>query len=194
MTITAKTKKQILKLESDDINERTAAIKALSEKQNKEITQYLIDLLKENTSAQYRESACRIFAELKSKDTIDVLIDCLNDPNDGVKFYAVLALKNISDSKAVKPLLKNLRSKDNDSLFKSEMITALGDIGDEIAIDSLIGILRNDKDKYVRHNAARALGNMKNKKALNVLNEIAGKEKNSRLYYLALNAIDQITH
>jgi len=194
VTITEKAKKQIIKLESTDKDERTEAITALSQKHNKEITQYLINLLKDNTSAQYRESACRIFAELKSKDTVDVLIECLNDPDEGVKFYAVLALKNISDTKAVKPMLKNLNRMDNGSVFRSEMISALGDIGDEVAIDSLIRILRNDKDKFVRHHAASALGNLKNKKALNVLNEVANREKNTRLCYLALEAIDQITH
>jgi len=192
MTVTNLAKKQILNLESNIVEERGAAIKVLSIKHDVEIIHLLMTKLKENTSTQFREGACRILAELKAKEALDVLIECLNDPDDGVKFYAASALKNISDPRTVKPILRILNQENSDSEFRSELISTLGNIGDLIAIDPLIGILRNDKDKFVRHYAARALGSMKNIKAIGVLKEVAKNEGNTRLHFLALDAIEQI--
>ena len=192
MTITVKTKKQILKLESEDGEERVTAINALSEKHNVETIRLLISLLKEDTSAQFRECACGILGKLKAENAVDVLIKCLNDPDDGVIYHAALALGDIKDSKAVNPILRKLKGKKNNPIFRSELIVALGNIGDDRVVGPLIHVLRNDEDKFVRHQAARALGKLKNKKAIGPLTEISRKEMNTELYYLAIQAIDNI--
>jgi HEAT repeat protein len=192
MTITAETKKQIVSLESEVGEERVAAINALSKEHNAETVQLLISLLKEETSIQFREGACGILGKLEAKEAVDVLIDCLNDPDDGVIYYAALALGDIRDTKAVKPIIRKLNRKQSDPLFRSELIIALGNIGDDLAVVPLINVLRNDEDRFVRHKAALALGKLKNKKALGPLTEIARKEMNTRLYYLAISAIDKI--
>lgn len=192
MTITVETKKQIVKLESEDGEERAAAIKSLSEKHNVETVQLLISLLKADTSAQFREGACGVLGKLEAKEAVDVLIECLNDADDGVIYHAALALGDISDSKAINPILRKLKGKKSNPIFRSELVTALGNIGDDKVVGSLIHILRNDEDKFVRHQVARVLGNLKNKKALGPLTEISRKEMNTELYFLAIQAIDKI--
>ena len=44
-------------------------------------------------------------------------------------------------------------------------MSALGEIGSEKAVDSLIGILTTDKDSDVRGSAADALGELESKEA-----------------------------
>jgi HEAT repeat protein len=192
MTITKETKKQIVSLESEVGEERKAAINALSKKGDAETIQLLISLLKEETSTQFREGACGILGKLEAKEAVDILIECLNDPDDGVIYYAALALGDIRDAKAVKPIIRELKRKQSNPIFRTELIIALGNIGDDLAVVPLINVLRNDEDKFVRHNAALALGKLKNKKALGPLTEIARIEMNTQLYYLAISAIDKI--
>lgn len=192
MTITDAVKKQIVKLEADNVKERNSAIKYLSKKKNPEIVQLLISLLKEDTSPKFREGACRILGNLKAKEAVDEIVNCLNDEDESVKYFAAIALGEISDSKATKPIIRIIKRKQTNSTLKSELIAALGNIGDDHAVDILINVLRNDKDKFVRHNAARALGKLKNKKALGALSEVAKREKITRLHYLALDAINEI--
>ena len=193
MSISEKTKKYIEQLSSESKKEREAAIKALSKKHSKELIEQIILQLKEKTaSINYRISACKIFKNLKAKEAKDILIELLNDSDDGVRYNAIIALGNIDDFNDVKPLIRKLKQKRTDPILKSELIFVLGNIGDDKAIDSLINILRNDTDKFVRHHAARALGKIGNQRAIPALTEIANREKNTRLYYLSLNAIENI--
>ncbi len=192
MTITKETKKQILKLESENGDERSAAITTLSKKHNTETIRLLISLLKEDTSSQFRKGACGILGKLEAKEAVDVLIECLSDPDDGVIYYAAIALGDIRDSKAIQPILRKLKSKQSTPIFKSELIVALGNIGDDSVVGPLIQVLRNDEDKFVRHQAAQVLGELKNKKAIGPLTEVARKEMNTQLYYLAIQAIDKL--
>lgn len=192
MSITEKTKKYVLQLENESKKEREAAIKDLSKKYDEQVVQLLISLLEKNTSTKFKEGACRIFQKLKPREASGVLIKCLSDDDEGVRYHASIAIGAIDDFKEIKPLLKKLKQKSTDPILRSELINILGNIGDEKAIDSLINILLHDSDKFVRHHAARALGKIGNPKAANVLRQVANKEKNTRLHYLALNALSKI--
>ncbi|HUT82756.1 MAG TPA: HEAT repeat domain-containing protein [Candidatus Bathyarchaeia archaeon] len=192
MSITEATKKLVVKLESENAQERYTAVDVLSKKHDSQIIQLLISLLETDTSIYFREGACKILGKLKAKEALDELVSCLSDPDEGVNFHAAVALSNINESKAVKPILEILNQKTIDPVFKSELIIALGNFGDNLAVDPLISILRYDKDIFVRHEAARALGKIGNQKAIGALSEVAKKDKDNQLHYLALNAINTI--
>jgi len=192
MSISEKTKKYIEQLNSESKKERDVAIQFLSKKQNKSVVTNLLSLMNENTSTEFREGVCKIFRKHKAEEAIDFLIKCLDDPDNGVRYHAISALGDIDTFKDVKPLIRKLKQKHTDPILRSEIISVLGNIGDEKAIDALINILRNDKDKFVRHDAARALGKMGDQRAISALTKIANDEKNTRLYYLAMNAVNKI--
>ena len=191
MNLTQKTKNRILKLESEDIDERKEAIAQLSEKENNDLEKLLISFLKKNTSRLFREGACKILGEIGSEDSVDILIKCLNDKHDGVQFHAAVALGKIAYEKAVNPLIEKL-AKGIDPLLKSEAIVALGKIGDKKAVKPLVKVLQNDEDVFVRHHVAKTLGLLGDNYAIKPLQKIAQDNKNTRLNYLAMNAIQEI--
>jgi HEAT repeat protein len=186
-------KEMILELENEDIVKRHKAITKLAKTKNNGLVELLIKLLADNTSNLFKESVCDILGEKKSKEAVEVLIGCLTDIDDGIKFKATIALGKIGDKRATKPLTKKL-NKNVDSLLKSEAIIALGRIGDESATKPLISILKFDQDLFVKHHAVRALGEIGSKEAIKPLLEFANKKRKSRLNYLAHEAILKINN
>ena len=191
MNVSEDRKKTLLKLESEDIVVRKEAIEFLIKNNDKELINLLIALLKQNASCQFKESACTILGELKIAEAVDVLIEKLEDPFVGVRFHAIIALGKIGSEKAIDPLLKKLNRK-VDPLHRSEAINALGNIKDKRTTKPIINALLHDRDTFVKQSAAVALGKIGGKKALDALRRMSRKEKNSRLHYLVLNAIQEI--
>lgn len=191
MNVTKEIKKQILNLESEDISERNEAVSSLTEDMNDELAFLLISLLEQNTSRLFREGACKILGEIKSDKAVDVLIDCLKDQHEGVKFYATKALGKIKNEKAVIPLIEKLRTV-KDPSQRAEIVKALGIIGDRRAVKTIIRILYDDNDKFVRQQAASALGEIGDEKALRALHKIAEKKGSSELYLTVSDAIQKI--
>jgi HEAT repeat protein/glycerophosphoryl diester phosphodiesterase len=76
-----------------------------------------------------------------------------------VRSNATWALGLIGNKDAVEPLIMQLKT--GDSELKREIILALKRIADKQAVPVLNEILLNDKDPYVRYDAARALGDIK---------------------------------
>lgn len=191
MKVSEKTKKEILKLESEEIIERKEAIENLTQKKNSKLEELLIYLLGRNTSKIFQEGACSILGEIGSEKAIDILIECLDDENEGVSFHAVKALAKVGGERAVKSLMNKLKNGTN-PLVKSEVIIALGNIGDSTATKALIKVLKKEKDKFVRENAVKTLGKIGTKEALSSLRNIQKYENNAKISYFALTAIQEI--
>ncbi|NHK30073.1 MAG: HEAT repeat domain-containing protein [Asgard group archaeon] len=191
MNVTKKIKKQILNLESENISERNEAVSSLTEDMNEELAYLLISLLEQNTSRLFREGACKILGEIKSDKAVDVLINCLKDNHDGVRYYATKALGKIKNEKAVIPLIEKLRTA-KDPSQRAEIVTALGIIGDKRAVKSIIRILQNDRDQFVRQQAVLALGKIGDENALRALHKIAEKKGTSEFYLTVSNVIQEI--
>ncbi len=79
-------------------------------------------------------------------------------PSTLVQQNIVWALGFIKNKSAVGPLMKRLETADSE--LKREIILALKMIGDKQAVPTLNEILLNDKNPFIRHDAARALGNI----------------------------------
>ena len=88
-------------------------------------------------------------------NAIDPLIQSLNDSNTSVREAAVSAIEKIGGP-AIEPLIRALNDSNSGIRIGAEL--ALEKIRDPIALGSLCKVLKDDKDPYVRANAALALG------------------------------------
>ena len=190
MNLSEKMRNRILKLESEDIAERKEAIAQLSENENELLEKLLVSFLQKNTSQLFKESACTILGEIGTEKSVDTLIQCLDESNEGINFHAAVALGNIGDERAVDALIEKLNKK-TDPILKSEAIIALGKIGDKKAVKPIMKVLENEQDRIVKHHAAKTLGQLGDKRAIKTLQKIS-REGTTRLSYLALNAIQEI--
>ncbi|MBD3350149.1 MAG: hypothetical protein GF364_01530 [Candidatus Lokiarchaeota archaeon] len=73
---------------------------------------------------------------------------------------------------------------EGDTQAKKKALFNLGEMNVKAAVPQIIDLLKNDDDKVVRNNAARALGKIKDKSALNALCEALHDED----YYVRQNA------
>lgn len=79
---------------------------------------------------------------------------------------ASTALREIKDPRAVEPLIRALKDKDND--IRETVVYALGEIKDARAVEPLTHALK-DEDSRVRSSAAVALGKIKDARAVELL-------------------------
>jgi len=122
---------------------------------------------------------------------VNPLIAVLNDPSPNIRAFAVVALGNIKDSRAVEPLIAVLKQPNvavngvqsdaftimpehgpqirfEDSGLRGRAINSLGQIKDPRAVDSLVAAL-TDQNANVRENAGGALGEIKDTRAVEPL-------------------------
>ena len=110
--------------------------------------------------------------EIRSEESLDALIEALNNRNKNIRRYSAQALGYIGNEKAIQPLINTLE--DKNKFVRREASTGLVHIG-EPAFDSLIEILDHE-DWRVRGGAAWALGSMKKPEALDALNALLDDE------------------
>jgi diguanylate cyclase (GGDEF)-like protein len=127
--------------------------------------------------------------ELKNKGDIEGLAKALRYKWDKkVRVEAALALGEIRDKRAVKPLIQILESENKGSLIKA--IEVLGRIKDEKAVEALIYALRS-KSLEAQIKAAKALGEIRDKRAVEPLIQ-ALRDKNEDLRLQAAKALGEI--
>ena len=129
---------------------------------SKTIDELIADL--KDTDDFVREEAFGAL-EMRAEESLDSLIEALNNRNKNIKMGAAKILGYIGDSKAIDPLINTLN--DKNKLVRREASTALTRMGDN-AVDPLINTLKDENWK-VRGAAAWALGGIKNSKAIEYL-------------------------
>src|SRR4030042_4078226 len=143
--------------------------KNLQEAQGQQNADERVDRL---MAALGREDVTAALAEI-GVPAVGPLIQALRHRPDGlVKYNAALALTKMG-TPAVRGLLLSVEDAEPD--VRAEACWALGEIGDERALDPLIAGLR-DEDWGVRRNAAASLAKMGNKKAIPPLIMALGDE------------------
>ncbi len=121
-----------------------------------------------------------LLEEKPEEDHVDMLIQNLKSDNTDVRRRAVWALGEVSDIRAVEPLINAL--KDENRSIQVNVIDSLGKMGG-LAVEPLLQALKND-DRAIRLNAAKALRKLKDPEAVELL--IAALEDESA--YVRLNA------
>ena len=121
---------------------------------------------------------------------VPTLASALDDCHDDVMFCRLIIIKLgvLRDRRAVPALLKHLPEVQN----RREMVDALGDIGDPLAVPELIERLRHDEYVPVRAQAARALAKIGRTDVLQALERAAREDTESSVASAAREAIQSI--
>ncbi len=115
----------------------------------------LLDLM-EDANPRVRWQAIEALGVLgKSERSVDALIAALQDPNHIVRWNAALALGEAGDERVTLPLLEILEDESKDVREMAEW--ALVELSGKI-VPSLIEILTQHPDWWIRREAARILG------------------------------------
>lgn len=123
--------------------------------------------------------AARELRKLKAKSAVEPLVKLLGHDNMDVRNEAAYALAEIRDASAVQPLINAIditttaRGADRVNM---RIAYALGELGDTSATPSLVKIVDNARDPLVRESALRALGALKDPKAIPTLLKLVTDE------------------
>ena len=181
----------VLKDENEDQQVRINAIQALGAVGDKRAVGPLMESCKAPQS-DVRAVSAEALGRLREARAVDLLISMLDDESDAVCYYAASALGEIGDPKAIRPLLENGRASTYDALNKlskktvkpfREALKSKNSLARKLAA-TFVGIegssddallllpLLHDEDVQVRMGAVRALGRLRNPRAVRPLVEV----------------------
>lgn len=127
----------------------------------KPIGEYIIQIFKEEK--EIREEASFKLGLIKYKPALDLLIQAIKEDSFGVK--PIRALGYMGDKRAIPAMFSLL----NDKEYRAFVAEQMGRIGGDEAIDTLIDIVKNDKDSFVRYCASNGLAFSEDEKAYQFL-------------------------
>ncbi|MEQ8225026.1 MAG: HEAT repeat domain-containing protein, partial [Candidatus Eremiobacterota bacterium] len=134
-----------------------------------------------------RAAVVKALGNIGDSQAIDPLIKALDDKNKHVRMYAALALEKIRDQRVVDPLIKALEDEEDEGFLsivaftlgklgnlraveplikalgdrrtgvRASAVSALSEIGDPLAVDSLMKTLLEDKQEEIFSGVSRAL-------------------------------------
>ena len=146
------TGKYMKKAKSRNLMVRVNAIYYLGEKGAENALPMLIAFLSREEPREIRLNAIIALGKIKQSDSVDALIQLLQERDEQLRGEVAWALGQIREPKAIVPLAGLL----NDSKVRLTAIWAMGNIGDESAVPLLTGLLTHE-NKFVRYNAAQSL-------------------------------------
>ena len=118
-----------------------------------EIHDRLTGLLRDDPRPEVRGEAARALAVTHDADAVDALIAALEDPDEGVRRAATLALGRIRHPRSADALVNVLAER---PALWQEAAAALASAADPEAVPRLIELLGSD-EAQVRQGAARAI-------------------------------------
>lgn len=113
-------------------------------------------------SRSIKEESGQLLPKLNKKQLSETLLGILSDTNidSSIRVRAVKSLGKLKSTDAVLPLIQSALN-DTDFAIRCWTITALGDIGDKRATQTLIDLLLNDAEELrIKYHAAHALGKL----------------------------------
>jgi len=125
-----------------------------------------------------RAKASEALGRIRSDQALTTLVKRLGDENTFVRWNAATALANIRDTNAVEPLLRALAT-ETDDYARGGMIDALGELGDERAIDALSSQLKQSKEGEGWH-ASEALVKIGGRGISELLRSVIGDDDQIR--------------
>ncbi|MCP6759515.1 MAG: HEAT repeat domain-containing protein [Fischerella sp. CENA71] len=144
-------------------NIREQAVGALSELGSQAVVADLIDFLKDQ-SYKVRNKAVEGLGNLGSEAAmLELLKIAIEDQSNYLRCISAIALRKINLEKATEELLNALKNKNNKIKIRQNAAEALGNVGNETAIEGLIAAL---EDGYIAWQVAEALVEIGSKKAL----------------------------
>jgi HEAT repeat protein len=187
-------------------NARTASVRELADRALYDLGELAVVPLVhalgvKEYKGQARMRILSLLGLIADRRAIPALIAALDDEDQDVRWHAARALVDIPDQRAVEPLMRCLHDK-NDRVV-SVAVWALGKTGDRRAVKPIIELLVGSRklgqgSVGVRRNAAKALGELGDRRAFDALlaayrdTEYPNKEYPDRL--LRENALTALGH
>lgn len=170
----------ISKLKSSDVNEREEAVWTLGESRDPRAVAPLVKVLRDRAEdGQVRMSAAMALGATGSGNAVEPLITCVREDmkmRTGILAGCIGALGELKDPRAVPVLLKVLRNRADDWIYREMAARALGNIGDPEAMDDLITAAYMAD---TRHDAIAALSKIGDARAAETLIEALDEEEDS---------------
>ncbi len=142
-----------------------------------------------STRTDLRFIATGILGRRKVAEAVSLLIELLNDEDEGVKATAAWALGNIGDKRAVEPIIALIGNMDNEN---SGYATALGLLGDARAFEPLLALL-DSKNADLKETVIKQLGKVDPERAISVLQSIRHNWSEPwHVRYAAVQILDNI--
>lgn len=126
-----------------------------------------------------RRDMCRYLGQLRYKLATSALIDRLSDSDPDVRAAAAEALGNIGAKAAIQPLKGRMDDKAEEAKVRLSAAVALGKMGDKGAIEFLINML-TEADENLRVRAANALSEVGSPAVNALLDALRSKEELKR--------------
>lgn len=166
-------------LKSKDPQERKTAAQALPGATGGQASTDLLTALQAETDAAVKAqilsalgNAASSLSNMKARQAIATeLIHQMETGKDAVQLGAISALGKLRLKSTTEPLLKQLAKSHSEESVAAEIVTALGEIGDETAVDLVMVILKVHVKARIRSEAALALGKIGGAKARAALKE-----------------------
>ncbi|MBM3238832.1 HEAT repeat domain-containing protein [Candidatus Poribacteria bacterium] len=148
-----------------------------------------VDLLAEKLQSPDKDeriAAANTLGATGCLEAAPLLLSALKDENENVQYAAAEGLGKLKHKKATLPLLDKLYSA---SLWvKLSIISALGEIGDDRAVDALLNAL---EDELLRPLAIEALGKLQHEKACDFIIPYLTDENLQQITIIALAKISE---
>jgi len=164
--------------------------------QSKHLTS--ITFLVRSPSFYMRTLAMQTLLRFADTTFFNLFMERLNDPVAAIRVLAINGLGKIRDSRAVDALARIVDDKDESMYIRVEAAQALGEIGDRRMIRIFTNILlipadTGGRDSSLRMYAAQALGEQKERTAVNALLKNIDTEQETDLNYYCLEALGKIS-
>ena len=131
------------------------AIEGIAKDPGEEMTNRLVELLRDHTDPRVREAAANALGKAGAQEATPALVVALDDPTENVRWFAVEGLRKLGAGDAV-PKLSEVLLNDESARVREITASTLGELGQPAAIPALRKALE-DENERVRAKAAAAL-------------------------------------
>lgn len=180
------------KLDSGDFHEKYAAVNILGFMRKTQVTNQIIRAMKEEEKWGFREigltALSRIGGDLAYEEIVKILLE---SKDTMIILSAVRALMGFDTKGAVQHLIRVLKSTDHVSLVH-EIIEAFIYINSHECLGSLLPLMSEHPDSYLRQKAARAYGLIGGETVVDILIKMLADYDNGISVVSAITALAEI--
>lgn len=154
---------------------RINAIRSIAHHQLREAEDSVIEIIKKDNSIPVKVNAIEALGEIGSNSSIPILSEFIEDKNLDLAKAAILSLGKIKVEGAINPLLRVLKSYDENR--KMYVLEALKVKDDPDTIEALRWVALTDKDDNVRKQAIDSLAQIGNENSINTLIKLTNEKE-----------------
>jgi HEAT repeat protein len=187
--------KLVADLDKGDLGTRLSAVEELGRIRDEKSIDLLMNVADTSGEAwKIKIRAIRLLGEIGNAKAVDLLTKIFSDPFlnhecPAIKWNTAIALGNFkNNSRVADTLINGLQNKDEILGTREAVIQSLGKVGDSKAVPFLITAL-DDKSFAIKLSAIKALGEIRDPKAILSLKHIVDNENDPYIKNEALSAL-----